>query len=82
MSQCVLHAVCIQVEVSQGLVSGDGAYLLQTASEVFGQRPHGYTFDLSVHDDGASSQTLRRNTHRQAKLSEQHRSSLFDIIVD
>lgn len=34
MSQCVLHAVCVQVEVSQGLVSGDVAYLLQAASKI------------------------------------------------
>lgn len=64
MSQCVLHAVCVQVEVSQGLVSGDVAYFLQAASEVLSQGPHSYTLYLPVHDDGAGSQTLPRNTDK------------------
>lgn len=63
MSQCVLHAVCVQVEVSQGLVSGDVANLLQAASEVLSQGSHSYTLYLPVHDDGAGSQTLHRNTY-------------------
>lgn len=63
MSQCVLHAVCVQVEVSQGLVSGDVAYLLQAASQVLSQGSHRYTLYLPVHDDGAGSQTLHRNTY-------------------
>jgi len=63
MSQRVLHAVRVQVEVSQGLVSGDGADFLQVACQVLGQGPHCYTLNLSVHDDGAGSQTLHENTH-------------------
>lgn len=63
MSQCVLHAVCVQVEVPQGLVSGDVAYLLQAASEVLSQGSHSYALYLPVHDDGAGSQTLPRNTY-------------------
>lgn len=61
MSQCILHAVCVQVEVSQGLVSGDVAYLLQAASEILSQGSHSYALYLPVHDNGASSQTLRRS---------------------
>lgn len=58
VSQCILHAVCVQVEVSQGLVSGDVAYLLQAAGQIFSQGPHCYTLYLPVHDDGAGGQTL------------------------
>lgn len=63
MSQCVPHAVCVQVEVSQGLVSGDVAYLLQAAREVLGQGSHSYTLYLPVHDNGAGSQTLHRKMY-------------------
>lgn len=63
MSQCVLHAVCVHVEVSQGLVSGDVTHLLQAASEVLSQGSHSYTLYLPVHDDGASGQTLHKNMY-------------------
>lgn len=58
MSQGLPHPICVHVEVSQGLVSGDVTDLLQATRQVLSQGPHGYTFNLSVHDDGASSQTL------------------------
>lgn len=63
MSQCVPHAVRVQVEISQGLVSGDGAYFLQAASKVLSQGSHCYTLNLPVHDDGAGSQTLHTNKY-------------------
>lgn len=62
MSQCILHAVRVRVEISQGLVSGDVPHLLQAPCQVFRQGPHCYALDLPVHDDGAGSQTLCRNT--------------------
>lgn len=60
MPQCILHTICVQVEVSEGLVPGDVPNLLQAAGEVLSQRSHGDALYLPVHDDGASSQTLRR----------------------
>lgn len=63
MSQCILHTVRVQVEVSQGLISGDVTYLLQASCKVLSQGPHCYTLYLPVHDDGAGSQTLHRNMH-------------------
>lgn len=63
MSQCVPHTICVQVEVSQGLVSGDVSHLLQASCKVLSQGPHGYTFNLSVHDDGARCQTLHRKVY-------------------
>lgn len=63
MSQCVPHAVRVQVEVSQGLVSGDVAYFLQAASKVLSQGSHCYTLYLPVHDNGTGSQTLQKNMY-------------------
>lgn len=63
MSQCILHTVRVQVEVSQGLISGDVTYLLQASGKVLSQGPHCYTLYLPVHDNGACSQTLHRNTN-------------------
>lgn len=62
MSQCVLYAVRVQVEVSQGLVSCDVTHLLQAARKVLSKGPHRYTLYLPVHDNGAGGQTLYRNT--------------------
>lgn len=74
MPQCILHAVIVKVEVPQGLVSGDVAYLLQAAGEVFSQGPHSYTLYLSVHDDGASSQTLKKKKKMQTN-TQKHKST-------
>lgn len=79
MSQCVLHPVCVQVEVSQGLVSDNIAHLLQAASEVLSQGSHSYTFYLSVHDDGASSQALYKKMYIINGLT-LHRSSNLEIM--
>lgn len=81
MSQCVLHAVCVQVEVSQGLVPGDVAYLLQAASKVLSQGPHCYTLYLPVHYDGARSQTLHRNTYVRNYLAIYGRVKYFQLRV-
>lgn len=70
MSQCIPHTICVQVEVSQGLVSGDVPDLLQASCKVLSQGPHGYTLDLSVHDDGASSQTLHEKIYALNDLAQ------------
>lgn len=70
ISQCIPHTICVQVEVSQGLVSGDVTDLLQASCQVLSQGPHGYTFNLSVHDDGASSQTLHRKIYAVNDLAQ------------
>lgn len=58
LPQCLPHALVVEVEVSQRLVTCDVAHLLQTACQVFGQWPHCHALNLSVHDDGACCQAL------------------------
>lgn len=65
MPQCIPHAVSVEVEVPEGLVSGDAAHLLQAAGQVFSQWPHGYALNLSIHDNGAGCQTLRTKHNTQ-----------------
>ena len=64
VAERVPHAVRVEVEVPQGLVSGDAAHLLQAPGQVLGQGPHGHALDLPVHDDGARGQALGRGTRR------------------